>query len=175
MMYPTLNETKNDLKLVPSDDPVLRKEAEIVKNPIDLEVQKLVPKMFETMEKGVDGTIGMGLAAPQIGISLRLMIIKYKDQKTTFINPEITNMSDKTVIFPEGCLSLPNIEFPVIRSNKIFVKYTDELGKKCKMKAKGLLAVAIQHEIDHLDGILISDRFEEQKGLRMKLSVGDEI
>ncbi|MCK4636002.1 MAG: peptide deformylase [Candidatus Moranbacteria bacterium] len=174
-MNSVLTPTKTTLKLVSSDDAVLKKEAEIIKNPLDLKVQKLIPKMFEIMERGVKGVVGIGLAAPQIGISLRLMIIKYKDQKTTFINPKITSMSDKTVIFPEGCLSLPDTELPVIRSNKIFVKYTNELGKKCKMKAKGLLAVAIQHEIDHLDGILISDRFEEQKGLRENLGVGNEI
>lgn len=174
-MNSVLTPTKNTLKLVSSDDDVLKKEAEIIKNPLDLEVQKLIPKMFEVMEKGVKGIVGMGLAAPQIGISLRLIIVKYKGEKMIFINPEITSMSDKTVIFPEGCLSLPDVDLPIIRSNKIFVKYINEFGKKCKMKAKGLLTVAIQHEIDHLDGILISDRFEEQKYSREEFSIPDKI
>lgn len=174
-MNTVLDTTQDELKLISSNDPILKKEAEFIKNPLDLEVQKLIPKMFEIMEKGVNGVVGMGLAAPQIGISSRLVVIKYKGEKITLINPEITNVSDKTVVFPEGCLSLPNVDLPIIRSNKIFVKYTNELGKKCKMKAKGLLAVAIQHEIDHLNGILISDRFEEQKNFRENLGISDEI
>ncbi len=170
MMYSTLNEAKNDLKLVPSEDPVLRKEAEFIKNPLDLEVQKLIPKMFESMEEEK----GVGLAAPQVGISLRLATIKIKDKKLTLINPEIVSHSKKMSIYPEGCLSLPGKEFPIVRYNTVTVKFINELGRKMKIKKSGLLAIAFQHEIDHLDGILMSDRFEEQKRLRENLSVNSK-
>ena len=164
-------QTKNELKLVSSTDPVLKKEAEFIKNPLDLEVQKLIPKMFEIMEKEK----GIGLAAPQVDISLRLITIKIKERKIVLINPEITSHSNKMSAYPEGCLSLPGKEFPIVRYDAVTVEFINELGRKRTLKTGGLLAIAFQHEIDHLDGILMSDRFEEQKGLREKLGVDDKI
>lgn len=166
----TLTEIKNDLKLITFPNEILKKEAKFIKNPLDLEIQKLIPKMFEIMEKEK----GVGLAAPQVNFSLRLITIKIKEKKIVLINPEIISHSEKMVVYPEGCLSLPGKEFPIVRYGTITVEFTNELGKKRKIKTSGLLAIVFQHEIDHLDGILMSDRFEEQRYLREELRVGKQ-
>lgn len=167
----TLFETNQELKLVPASNAVLRKTAESIENPLDLKVQKLIPKMFEIMEK----ERGIGLAAPQIGSSLRLVTIQIKNKKFVLINPEIVSHSKKMSIHEEGCLSLPGKEFPIVRYNTVTVEFTNELGRKRKIKTGGLLAIAFQHEIDHLDGFLMSDRFDEQRVLREKLGFNGKL
>ena len=167
----TRAKNKNDLKLLIFPNEILTKQAKFIKNPLSTEIQKLIPQMFQIMKK----EIGTGLAAPQVGKSLQLAIIEFKSKKFTLINPEIINKSSEKIVFPEGCLSFPKQEFPIIRYDKITVRYTDEFGKKCKLKTDGVLAVIFQHEIDHLNGILMSDRFKEQKPIREKYNISNKV
>ena len=113
--------------------------------------------MILTMERAN----GIGLAAPQVGHSLQLFIIKVEDKIYIFINPEIKNISPTKTPFEEGCLSVKNIWGPVVRPKKLTVKAMDENGKFVKIRVKGLLARVIQHEMDHLNGILFIDKAEK--------------
>ena len=137
------------------DNPVLRQEAKEVKE-ITAQIKQLVLDMTETMET----KDGLGLAACQVGQSLQIIIAKPEPNKEALvlINPQIKKTSRKKDIMIEGCLSLPNIEVPVERAVKITVQALDLNSQKIKIKAKGLLARVIQHEIDHLEGILIVDK-----------------
>ncbi|MDA3840333.1 MAG: peptide deformylase [Patescibacteria group bacterium] len=101
---------------------------------------------------------GVGLAAPQIGENIRMIVINTKDGKLCMINPEITKKSWRTEVDEEGCLSLPNIFCNIRRSKNANCKYISEEGEEILIEAKGFLARVIQHEIDHLDGILTIDR-----------------
>ena len=105
---------------------------------------------------------GIGLAAPQIGKSLQIFITNYEDNKLTVINPKIIKISktkNKSKGKPlEGCLSLPHYYGPLSRANKITIKYSDEKSNKITKEFTGFMAQIIQHEIDHLDGILITDK-----------------
>lgn len=135
-------------------NPILRRKAEKIKDPKSPEIQELIFEMLRTMEEND----GIGLAAPQIGKSIRLCIVK-KDGKThVLINPKIKSKSWSKEIAEEGCLSFPGKFIPVKRSKKIKVKALDKKGEEITLKADGLLARAFQHEIDHLDGILFIDR-----------------
>ena len=118
------------------------------------EVRDLISQMKMIMENNN----GVGLAAPQIGIPLRVITCELDDKFYVFINPEIIKTSKEAVAMEEGCLSLPNIYGEVIRPEKIILKAINADGKKIKLKAFGLLARVIQHEIDHLDGILFIDK-----------------
>ena len=135
------------------NNPILRQKAKDVKE-ITPEIKRLILDMKETMEK----EDGMGLAAPQIGCSVRVIIAKPDDKIIILINPQIKKFSRKKVITEEGCLSLPNQFYLIERPTEIKVEGLNLKGKKVKIKAEGLLARIIQHEIDHLDGILIVDR-----------------
>ncbi len=131
-----------------------------IKNP---SFQKLLKEMTETMfEKD-----GVGLAASQIGKNIRLIIINKNNKALIMINPEIVKKSWAKEIEPEGCLSVVNEKgeiyyLPVSRHKKINCTYFDEKGNKQKIKAEKLMARVIQHEIDHLDGILFIDRAEKE-------------
>lgn len=138
---------------------MLHKKTTLVKDPLAQEIQALLPEMVETMYKEK----GIGLAAPQIGKSLRLAIALDGDKVVFLINPDITSYSQEKIIFEEGCLSLPGEFFPIIRSEKVTVRYQDERGLPKKIRATGLLAIIIQHEVDHLDGILIVNRYVKQQ------------
>ncbi|HPT08718.1 MAG TPA: peptide deformylase [bacterium] len=125
------------------------------------EFKKLIKEMTETMIK----KDGAGLAAPQIGQNIRLIIINNEDKAMVMINPEITKKSWSKEIEPEGCLSVLNKKneiyfLPVARHKKINCVYFDINGKKQKIIAENLLARIIQHETDHLDGILFIDKAE---------------
>jgi peptide deformylase len=137
------------------DNPILRQKSEKVKE-ITPELRRLAFDMAETMEV----KDGIGLAAPQIGQLIRIIVVKPKpDEKTLIlINPEIKKSSRKKDVMVEGCLSLPEIEVPVERAIKISGQALDLNGQKIKIKAKGLLARVIQHEVDHLEGVLIVDK-----------------
>lgn len=130
-----------------------------VQNP---DVLALLPEMIATMHR----ENGIGLAAPQIGKSLRVAVAEVDEQQHFWINPIITTHSAEKILFEEGCLSLPGQYFPIIRSESVTLKYTNEKGLPKKLRATGLLAVVIQHEIDHLDGILICNRFKKQTKVR---------
>jgi len=120
---------------------------------IDAEVRSLIGQMKEVMRQNN----GVGLAAIQVGEPTRIIICEIDDKFYTFINPEIIKSFPETSVTEEGCLSLPNIYGEVERPKKIILKAINFDGKKMKMKAFGLLARVIQHELDHLDGILFID------------------
>ena len=135
-------------------DMILYKESKEVEV-FDEHIKQIVEDMFETMYK----YNGVGLAAPQIGILKRILVIDTgeKDEKLEMINPKITKL-EKEVILSEGCLSFPNVFGNVRRYNYTEAEYMTKDGEKKTIKAEGLLAQAIQHEIDHLNGKLFIDQ-----------------
>lgn len=118
------------------------------------EIKELVFNMLETLETNK----GLGLAANQVGKSLRLCVIKFEGKTYILINPRYKSRSWKKVAFEEGCLSFPGLFFPVKRHAKVTVEAQDRKGNKITVKAGGLLSRALQHEIDHLDGVLFTSR-----------------
>ena len=150
-------------KIVIEPDPILRKKSEILEK-VDDELRKLLDDMLETMYSAP----GIGLAAVQIGILKRLIVIdisKEKDKKNPLflINPEIISKSESTSIYEEGCLSLPGHFAEIERPAECHIKYIDYEGKKRENKASGLLSTCIQHEVDHLEGILFIDYLSKLK------------
>jgi peptide deformylase len=136
-------------------NPVLRQKAKKVSQ-IDKPLQKLIDDMIETMKQAP----GVGLAAPQIGVPLRLAVIDVDDKITVIVNPEIIKRSGE-VELDEGCLSVPGFWGRLNRAEKVSVKALDRHGKELRIRdAEGLFAQALQHEIDHLDGHLYVDRME---------------
>jgi len=133
-------------------DPVLKQKAQKV-DKVDSKIKRLVEDMIETMKFAN----GVGLAAPQVGEPLRVIVVDYENKPIAFINPEILEAEGETIDL-EGCLSVPGIELKIKRYEIIVFKAQDLNGKVKKYRAKGLLARVIQHEIDHLDGVLIVDR-----------------
>lgn len=152
------------LDIVTFPDPFLRLKAKQVTK-FDSELQTLIDNMFETMRAAP----GVGLAAPQIGESLRLIVVEYtededenaKPKKYVLVNPEIVKRSEETVTDLEGCLSLPGLAGTVERHLAVTVKAKNRFGKPLKIEAEDWLARIFQHEIDHLDGVLYIDRAEE--------------
>ncbi len=145
------------LKIIQEGNPVLRKKAETVKEPTSPETRKLVEDMIVTMKHAS----GIGLAAPQVGHSLKIFTVNLEENKYVFINPEIRDISEDMTPFEEGCLSVEKIWGPVVRPKKLTIKAIDENGKQVKIRAKGLLARVVQHEMDHLNGILFIDKAEK--------------
>ncbi|MEK9171041.1 MAG: peptide deformylase [Patescibacteria group bacterium] len=145
------------LKIVQEGDPVLRKMAEPVKNPKNPEIKELIADMIATMNK----VGGIGLAAPQIGAPFRIFTANVENKVYVFINPEIKNISQDESSLEEGCLSVQKVWGPVVRPKKLTVKALNQDGEPIKIRAKGLLARVIQHEIDHLNGTLFIDRAEK--------------
>jgi len=139
-------------------NPILRQKSKPVEH-----LTKEVRDLIMQMKKIVENNNGVGLAAPQINVSLRIIVCEVDDKFYAFINPEIIKFSKKTSLLEEGCLSLPNIYGEVERPEKIILKAIDSDGKKMKLKVFGLLARVIQHEIDHLDGILFIDKAKNIK------------
>lgn len=150
------------LEIRKNGDPVLGKKTQKIKDPLDVKIQNLVASMLETMRSAN----GLGLAAPQIGESLRLCVIEENGVSYVLINPKITASSKKRILMEEGCLSFPGEFFQISRPEEVKVRYTDAKGNNIKLKADGLLARALQHEIDHLDGILIIDRIKKNKKIK---------
>ena len=144
-------------------DPILRKESEPVEN-IDDNIRKLLDNMLETMYAAP----GIGLAAVQVGILKRVIVIdisKNEEKKTPLflINPEIISKSKKTSVYEEGCLSLPGHFAEIERPAECQIKFVDYNGKEKKLIANGLLATCIQHEVDHLNGVLFIDYLSKLK------------
>ncbi|EKE19842.1 MAG: hypothetical protein ACD_8C00098G0006 [uncultured bacterium] len=147
------------LNIRKNGDPVLRQKTIKIKDPSSKEVQDLILSMIETMK----ANNGVGLASTQVGSDLRLCVIQPEDKCYVMINPQITSRSSKKVICEEGCLSFPGEFFPISRYGEVQVRYLDENGKPSKAKGKDLFARAIQHELDHLDGVLIIDRIKKTR------------
>tara|TARA_B100000686_G_C16194092_1_gene667281 strand:+ start:106 stop:630 length:525 start_codon:yes stop_codon:yes gene_type:complete len=144
-------------------DPILRKKSLQV-DKIDKEIKKLMDDMLETMYKAP----GIGLAAVQIGVLKRVVVMDIsretdKKEPMYFVNPEIVWKSNEKTTYEEGCLSIPNQFANIERSEKCTVKYLDYFGAEKEIKAEGLLATCIQHEIDHLNGILFIDYLSKLK------------
>jgi len=135
------------------NNPILRKKSQSIKK-IDENILKLAKDIIKTMKKNN----GIGLSACQVSKNIQMfVIIKELSKKQIFINPEIVKISKKSSIVEEGCLSVPGIYLPIKRAMSLKVKAFDENNKQFKLKATDLLAQAIQHEMDHLNGILITD------------------
>ena len=149
-------------EIVTLPDPVLRRKARTV-NRFDPGLQKLIEDMIETLRKAP----GVGLAAPQVGISDRLIVVEYPEDDEqedspkklyVLVNPEIKESSEETEMGIEGCLSIPNLHGEVERALAVTVKGQTRWGQPVKIKAKGWLARIFQHEIDHLNGVVFTDR-----------------
>jgi len=143
-------------------DPALRNAATAVAE-VDDEVQQLAERMLDVMERAH----GVGLAAPQLGILRRILVYRAsdEDEPKVLINPELVERSDETEVGTEGCLSLlgGELQVPVARHLRVRVSGRDVSGDAVDLDAEGFEARVIQHEIDHLDGILIFDRAEDQE------------
>lgn len=153
--------TIKPLVLLP--DPVLRKKSDPLER-VDDEIRALADDMLETMYDAP----GIGLAAIQIGIPRRMLVIdcaKEDEEKApmVFINPEIVESSDDRAVYEEGCLSIPDYYAEVERPAEVTVEFTDRDGKVQQVKADGLLATCLQHEIDHLNGVLFIDHISKLK------------
>ncbi len=151
------------LNIITEPDPILRKKSKVIEK-IDDELKKLLNNMVETMYDAP----GIGLAAVQIGILKRIVVIDIskKDEKKSplfLINPEITYKSDTTSVYEEGCLSLPGYFAEIERPTECHLNYLDYNGNKKTLKADGLLSTCIQHEVDHLNGVLFIDYLSKLK------------
>ncbi|MCI8734873.1 MAG: peptide deformylase [Clostridia bacterium] len=141
--------------VVQKDDPVLRQKCEEVKA-FNAELHNLLTDMKET----VRAESGAGLAAPQIGLALRVVVIDVDEGYFEMINPVIVSQKGEQV-GPEGCLSVKGVQGTVRRPLKVKAEYRDRNGKKHKITAEGFFARAVCHELDHLDGVLYIDKADE--------------
>ncbi|MBU4347607.1 peptide deformylase [Patescibacteria group bacterium] len=144
------------LPIITIPNPILKKKS------AEVEPKKISSKELQelclNMEKTMKDKKGVGIAAPQIGKNIRLIIINTKDGGVVMFNPKIIRKSLTKEWGEEGCFSVPDVFGQVKRHKKIECEYLDKTGKKIKIKAEGLMARVIQHEIDHLDGILFIDK-----------------
>ncbi|MDD1497138.1 UNVERIFIED_ORG: peptide deformylase [Agrobacterium larrymoorei] len=144
-------------------DPLLRQQSKPVET-VDSEIQRLADDMLETMYDAP----GIGLAAIQIGVARRMLVIDLsrddeENKPQVFINPEILKVSDDVSTYEEGCLSIPDYYAEVERPASLTVGYVDRDGKQQTIEADGLLATCLQHEIDHLNGVLFIDHISRLK------------
>tara|TARA_B100000767_G_scaffold194643_1_gene181664 strand:- start:756 stop:1280 length:525 start_codon:yes stop_codon:yes gene_type:complete len=150
-------------RIIIEPDNILRKKSEALEK-VDNELRRLMDDMLETMYSAP----GIGLAAVQVGVLKRLIVIdiskeKEKQNPIFLINPKIISQSKNTKVYEEGCLSLPGYFAEIERPAECQIEYIDYDGKKRDMKASGLLATCIQHEVDHLNGILFIDYLSKLK------------
>jgi len=159
------------LRIYETPDPVLRQISSPVEK-VDDELRALVADMFETMYEAP----GIGLAAVQVGVPKRLLVMDLQEPENpdnpespvvkeprVFINPEILSHSDQEVPYLEGCLSVPDQYAEVMRPDRIRARWLDEQGEKHEEDLDGLLAVCLQHEMDHLEGVLFIDHLSKLK------------
>ena len=151
------------LPIVMAPDPRLKTKTRAVTAQDRETLQTLVPRMLATMYAAP----GIGLAAPQVGVDLRLAVVDLQPDDTpapiTLINPRIEKVSDDLAVREEGCLSIPGQYADVTRPAGVTVSYEDMDGKRQVLEADGLLATCLQHEIDHLDGVLFTDHLSALK------------
>ncbi len=150
-------------------DPVLRQKAKKVST-IDSSIQRLIDDMVETMQQAN----GVGLAAPQVGVSLRVVVVQMPgEEPMAIINPKIVKRAGEREV-TEGCLSLPGYAGEIKRSVSVIIKGQNRQGKAIRLKATGLMAEALEHELDHLNGILYVDHLESQDKLhKIEPETGD--
>ena len=160
------------LPIIAYGDPILKKKAQEI-TPEHPKLKELIASMYETMYN----SSGVGLAAPQIGVSIRLFIVdcspfdddeKAKDFKRTFINPQVTLEEGEKWNFNEGCLSIPGIREDINRHPKVYISYYDENFVHHEDIFDGIIARVIQHEYDHLEGTLFIDRLSAFKRTLLK-------
>jgi peptide deformylase len=143
------------LPILKYPDPVLRRKAKRVSR-IDESLNRLIDDMIETMYQAS----GAGLAAPQVGVSLKIAVIGIPEEEViVLVNPELVKKSGERLVI-EGCLSVPGYRGEIKRAEKVTVKALDRNGKAFRIKADDLLAEVLEHEIDHLNGILYIDHLE---------------
>jgi peptide deformylase len=156
------------LKIRKNPDPILRKKAKKVAS-VDVSVQRLIDNMIETLDK----CSGVGLAANQVGVPLRVVIIRIPDKDVmVLINPEIIEKTGERLVV-EGCLSIPGYQAELKRSESVRVKARNRQGKLFTKKATDLLAQAFEHEIDHLNGILYIDYLQDMDKLEKTDTIPD--
>lgn len=151
-------------KIVTVPDPVLRRKAHKVSD-FGPDLQRLIDDMVETMREAP----GVGLAAPQVDVSLRVIVVEFGDEDDeeapkklyAVVNPEIARTSGETVMGTEGCLSIPGFVGEVERLKNVTIKGQNRRGQPVRIKAEGWLARIFQHEIDHLNGVLFTDRAKQ--------------
>jgi len=148
-------------------DPILRKKAQPLER-VDDEVRRLAADMLETMYDAP----GIGLAAPQIAVSRRLIVMDIaRDEEPkspiVMINPQIVSLGDEPRLHEEGCLSIPDIYAEIERPGWCRVRYIDEAGMEQEMDCEGLMSTVVQHEVDHLDGVLFIDHLSRLRRERL--------
>ncbi len=148
-------------KIITTENPILRQKAKKVHR-FDPSIAKLIDDMFETMH----AAHGVGLAAPQIATSLRVLVAEFEEHKIAMVNPEIIKAEGEE-LGTEGCLSIPGyVGDNIRRATSVVVKGQDARGKAIRVRAEGWFARILQHETDHLDGILFLDRLDRPEDLR---------
>jgi peptide deformylase len=148
------------LSVLTLPEPILRQKSKRVRT-IDGSVRKLAEDMIETMH----AASGVGLAAPQVGVSLRVIVIGLPEEEDfVLVNPEVVRRSGERLV-TEGCLSVPGYYGEIKRAQRVTVKGKDLSGKEVRIKAEELLAQALEHEIDHINGVLYIDHLESDEKL----------
>jgi peptide deformylase len=156
------------LEIITRDNPRLRLKAKRVPK-VDDSVRRLMDDMVETMLAAP----GVGLAANQVDVQLRVIVMKVDNQLYTLANPEMVRSSGEQIGY-EGCLSVPGYVGEVARAERVTIKALNRNGREVRIKGEGLLARAIQHEIDHLDGVLFVDRLTSLDTLRPVAVAGED-
>ncbi len=158
------------LSIITLGDPLLAKTSSLVPD-FDDGIRRLAAQMFEAM-----GTKGVGLAAVQVGAIVRLFITKApRDVPRVFINPDILETSLEEEPLEEGCLSVPGLYTEVVRPASVRVQAWNEKGRPFTLTAEGILARVIQHELDHLNGVLFIDRLDAKKRKRLLVSYDEKM
>ena len=165
-------------EIVFTPDPVLRRKARKVTS-FDKDLKTLIDDMIDTLRDAP----GVGLAAPQVGVSQRLLVVEYGDDEDESVpkklyvlaNPEIIQASEEMVNGVEACLSIPRVMGEVDRHLSITIRAQNRQGRPVKIKAKGWIARIFQHEIDHLDGILYTDRASKVWRVKEDEAITDEV
>jgi peptide deformylase len=151
------------MRILTLGNELLRQKAEKIER-IDNEIKDAAKQMLEIIKQDK----GVGIAGPQIGLMKRIFVVHIDgDEERIFINPSILETSQETVKYEEGCLSVPGVYVDIVRSESVKIQAWNEKGKPFTMEASGLLARVIQHEYDHLEGVLFLDRLSELKKNRL--------